>query len=95
MTMSIRSSYMRVLVCCLVAAASLYGQSVTATLTGIVSDSSGAVIPKTNVALTNVGSGDTRRTITNEAGYFSFVAVPAGDYNLGVEAPGFQKYESA
>jgi len=70
-----------------------YGQVTTSTLTGIVSDASGAVVPKANITLTNVATRDQRRSITNDSGYFSFVSVLGGDYALTVEAPGFQKIE--
>jgi len=70
-----------------------YGQVTSSTLTGIVSDASGAVVPKANITLTNIGTGDQRKTITNDSGYFSVVSVPAGEYTLTVEAPGFQKAE--
>ena len=70
-----------------------FGQGVTATLTGTVADASGGVVPNANVMLTNELSGDVRRTVTNSDGYYSFPAVLAGSYRLGVEAQGFQKYE--
>lgn len=75
------------------AAAAAYGQSIFATLTGVVSDSTGAVIPNANVTLNNEASGDVRKTVTNSDGYFSFVSFPTGTYTLDIEAPGFSKYE--
>jgi hypothetical protein len=70
-----------------------FGQAVTATLTGTVSDSSGSVVPKVSVILTNEASGDIRRTNTSSVGYYSFPAVLAGSYKLTIEAQGFQKFE--
>src|SRR5579863_671801 len=75
------------------AAAAVYGQSIYATLTGEVSDSTGAVIPGANVTLRNEASGDVRKTVTNSDGYFSFVSFPTGTYTVDVEASGFEKYE--
>lgn len=72
-----------------------FGQSVFATLTGTVSDSSQAVIPNAKVALKNTASGDTRRTVTNHDGYFTFSAVPVGPvYQLEVESSGFTTYRA-
>src|ERR1700730_1996563 len=52
-----------------------FGQSTTGSLTGIVSDSSQAVVPSASVSLKNEGSADVRKTETNSDGYFSFNAV--------------------
>ncbi len=77
----------------LLSAAGLYAQSTNGTLTGTVDDASGAVIPGANVTLKNVNSGDERKTVTNNDGFFSINAVPPGDYTVLIEAKGFQKLE--
>ena len=64
-------------------------QSIYATLTGLVADPSGAVVPSSKITLKNEGSGDIRRSVTNAEGFFSFSSVPVGTYSLSVEAPGF------
>ena len=71
----------------------LMGQSTTGTLTGTVVDATGAVVPKANVTLTSTASGDVRKTTSNNDGYFTIAAVPAGVYDLQVEASGFQRWE--
>src|SRR5512142_2196943 len=68
-----------------------FGQTTTATLTGTVSDASGAVIPGASVILTNDQSGDVRRTVTNGEGYYSLSPIPPGAYTLTIEARGFEK----
>src|SRR5919109_1903441 len=60
----------------------------TGGLTGIVSDPSGAGIPKASVRLTNP-SGASYNATTNEEGIYQFKAVPAGVYTLKAVAPGF------
>ena len=70
-------------------------QTVTATLTGTITDSSGAAIPDASVILTNQLSGDIRKTVSNAAGYYSIPAIPAATYGLTVEANGFQKAQLA
>jgi hypothetical protein len=74
----------------------LRAQSLFAELTGIVSDSSGAVIPNATVKLINEKSGSTRDTVTNAEGYYTFASVSVGDftYKLTVEAQGFQAYSA-
>jgi hypothetical protein len=77
--------------CLLMFGPSASGQSIYATLTGVVTDPSQAVVPNAKITLKNTASGDTRRSVTNSDGYFTFVSVPVGEgYELTVEAAGFQ-----
>jgi hypothetical protein len=68
-------------------------QAFTATLSGTVTDSSGAVIPRATVQLTSVERGIIRTFNTGDAGNFSFQLLPPADYDLKVEMGGFQSYE--
>jgi Carboxypeptidase regulatory-like domain/TonB dependent receptor len=61
----------------------------TATLNGVVRDSSGAVIPKATVTLHNTETGTDRESLTNESGLYVFVSVPPGEYSLKVTKAGF------
>jgi len=65
---------------------------VTANISGIVRDSSGAVIPGAAVILTNTQTGIARTTRTGADGGYSFALVPVGSYQLTVERTGFRKY---
>ncbi|BDC49854.1 hypothetical protein F183_A21700 [Bryobacterales bacterium F-183] len=79
----------------LISSGSLFAQSVFATLTGSVVDPSQAVVPGAKIALKNVASGDVRRSVTNQDGYFSFTSVPVGPtYEVTIEAPGFTTYKA-
>lgn len=71
----------------------LPAQSIFGTITGTVTDATGAVVPKATITLTNKTSGDVRKSTSNSDGYFSFSSVPAGQYDLLTAAPGFKKYE--
>ncbi|HKW96301.1 MAG TPA: carboxypeptidase-like regulatory domain-containing protein [Bryobacteraceae bacterium] len=71
----------------------LAGQTVTASLTGTVADSSGAVVPNATITLKNDNSGDIRRTVSNNEGYFTVAAIPPGSYSVTVDAAGFVKWE--
>ncbi len=77
-------------------AANLPAQSIYATLTGVVSDPSGAVIPGATVRLTNQASGSLLETMTNSDGYYTFASVTVGNYTyaLTVEMKGFQTYKA-
>ncbi len=68
---------------------SLPAQGVYGTLTGVVSDPSQAVVAKAKVTLKDAQSGSQRDTVSNNEGYFTFASVPAGTYDLSVEAKGF------
>jgi hypothetical protein len=79
-----------------VPSARLSAQSIFGTLTGVVSDPSGAVVPNASVKLVNEQSASTRDTVTNAEGYYSFASVAIGNftYKLVVEAKGFIRYEA-
>jgi hypothetical protein len=74
--------------------ANAWGQGIFATLTGVVSDPSHAVVKGAKVTLTDAGSGSARETVTNDDGYFTFASVAVGKYNLSIEAQGFQSYKA-
>jgi len=71
----------------------LMAQNTTGLLTGSVSDPSGAVIPGATVVLKNEQSGDERKTITNNDGFFSISGVQVGDYTVIITAQGFEGYK--
>jgi hypothetical protein len=77
-------------------ARNLQAQSLFATLTGVVSDPSGAVVPNARVRLINEASGSARDTVTNAEGYYSFASIAVGNftYKLVVEAKGFTTYQA-
>jgi hypothetical protein len=70
-----------------------HAQSIFGTITGTVSDPTGAVVPNAKVTLTNKTSGDVRRSVTNSDGYFSYSSVPAGQYDMLVAVTGFRPYD--
>jgi hypothetical protein len=70
----------------------LHAQDNTATLTGVVTDTTGAAVPNVQVTLTNPQTDTTYRTVTNGAGSYTFTEVkPGPGYTLILECPGFQK----
>jgi carboxypeptidase family protein len=73
----------------------LLAQGIFATLTGVVSDPSGAVIPNAKITLTDTVSGSARDTVTNGDGYYTFASIPVASYDLAVEAKGYRQYQAS
>src|SRR5947207_9234376 len=67
----------------------VYGQSATATLSGTVEDTNGAVVPGAAITAVNNGTQLTRKTTTNEQGHFTSPLLPPGSYTLKAQAQGF------
>lgn len=82
--------YLRLICLVLFAAATLLGQSNVATITGVVSDSSGAVLPGATVTITNTQTGTATETVSNEAGVYSAPSLIIGGYDVAVQAKGFK-----
>ncbi len=70
----------------------LLGQGTTGTITGVVSDSSGAVIPNAAVSIMNEGTGVDLHLKTNSAGIYSITSLIPGYYSVKVEATGFKTH---
>lgn len=64
-------------------------------LSGVVTDTSGAVLPGTTVTITNKGTGAVRATTTNGEGLYLVPDLDPGRYGLTVELSGFAKAEFA
>jgi hypothetical protein len=69
-----------------------FGQAVYGSITGTVTDASGAAVPRANVTITDLGKGVTYNTSTNESGNYSQGHLIVGTYSVRVEAPGFAAY---
>ncbi len=69
-----------------------WGQNISASLNGVITDENGSAIVKASVSLTAVGIGIEVKSTTDSGGYFGFLNLPAGDYELKVTANGFQGY---
>lgn len=67
-----------------------FAQSDSAALSGLVTDSSGAVIANAHVSITNGATQAVTTVESNSSGNFIAPNLPSGDYTVRVEAPGFQ-----
>ena len=74
----------------------LHAQNNTATLTGVVTDSTGAAIPGVNVTLRNTETNTIYKTVSNAIGSYTFTEVkPGPGYDLVFEREGFEKEQVA
>jgi hypothetical protein len=69
-----------------------WAQNYNATISGTVTDPSGAAIPGAKVTLTSVSSGAVSQTATGTDGFYSFPNLTPGTYNLSGSAPGFSEF---
>src|SRR5688572_17660034 len=69
-----------------------HAQVTTATLVGLVRDSTGAVVPGASVIATHQGTGVPREAITDARGEFVMSALPSGPYAVRIALPGFKTY---
>ena len=65
-------------------------QTQLATVSGTITDPSGAVVPSVSVTVVSQGTGLKRSVLTDAAGEFRFGGLPIGSYSLRLEKPGFQ-----
>src|SRR5690242_4337784 len=70
----------------------LEAQVTTATVYGVVRDSTGAVLPGANVTVTNQGTNLSRDAVSDERGEFAVPALPVGRYTLKIELGGFKTF---
>ena len=68
-----------------------WGQD-NATITGTVSDPSGAVVANVTITLTNMATGQTREVTSNTSGAYRFADVGVGRYTLEASIQGFEKF---
>src|SRR5580700_5784183 len=70
----------------------LNAQSTYGSISGTVSDPSGAAIGAANITLTNVGTAEKRTQVTADNGQFTFVNLFQGNYRVDIEKQGFKHF---
>src|ERR1051326_6327976 len=78
------------IVVCVVFAAFGSAQVINATLSGAVSDSTGALIPGVEITAKHTDTGVVSTIVTNEAGTYRFGSLQPGAYQVSATLPGFQ-----
>ncbi len=72
-------------------AAACYGQAVTGTMLGTITDPSGATVPGAKVSISEQNTGVNRATETTTAGYYAFSDLAPGTYTVNIQQAGFKK----
>lgn len=88
-----RSFYWLVTILLLSLPLALRAQQLTATLSGTVTDSSGAVIPNASITVTLTSTGATRQTTSDASGFYTVTNLPAGNYSVTALSQGFETYK--
>src|SRR5512133_1037149 len=87
------SGYVRLVVLLLSAsAAEIALAQALGTITGTVTDASGASIPRAMVTATETGTGFQRSILSDETGHYTVPNLRPTEYDLTVEAAGFRRY---
>src|SRR5262245_7104295 len=84
------------LLVCLFASASIHlasAQSTTGTISGNITDSSGAAVASAKVTATEVSTNVARSIRSATDGNYRILFLPIGTYKVEVNAPGFKKFE--
>src|SRR5262245_40541145 len=76
-------------------AVAAFSQETTATFYGVVTDSTGALVPKAKVTFTHTETGAVVTKETDSAGEFQFDFLRVGVYTLFIQAQGFKRFESS
>jgi len=66
-----------------------HAQTTTASVTGTVHDSSGAIVPGASVLIRNHATSQSWESVTDTRGSFRLQLLPVGDYHLSVQLSGF------
>lgn len=72
----------------------MFAQNITATLSGTVTDPSGAVVPGAVVTAVNNANAQTRTVTSSADGAYAFTLLPPGTYTVTVKKAGFQTFSS-
>ncbi len=76
---------------CLLLLAGYANAQVTASVEGLVTDPTGAILPKAEVSATNRSTGLVRTGVSNSDGFYRIATLPVGTYDLSVTLAGFKK----
>ncbi|HEY8459507.1 MAG TPA: carboxypeptidase-like regulatory domain-containing protein, partial [Blastocatellia bacterium] len=92
MTRMIKRLFPPVALCLALICGTATAQNISASLNGVITDENGSAITKAAVTLISVNTGIELKASTDSGGYYSFLNLQAGDYELKVTADGFQAY---
>jgi outer membrane receptor protein involved in Fe transport len=87
---SLRFRHIALCLSLLLLPARMFSQAGVASLSGLVTDPSGAIVVGARVTEANEATQMSRTTITDHSGYYTFVGLPVGHYRVFVNQSGFQ-----
>ncbi len=87
---TMRAIALQLFLCCISVTFGLAQATNTGTVTGTVTDQSGAVVPDATVTLTDPSTNDTRTAVTSHTGQYAFVNVSPGNYIITASKTGFE-----
>ena len=76
-------------------AGNLFAQSNQGTIAGLVSDTTGAVVPTVKITARETATGSTYNTVSTSAGTYTFPNVRIGTYDVSAEFAGFKKWQAS
>src|SRR5437773_4444595 len=68
-----------------------FAQTATATIVGVVKDTSGALIPRVSITIKHTETGQTRTAISTDSGSYNVALLPVGAYEISTMMPGFKQ----
>ena len=86
-----RANKLAILLFLLLACLPTVRAQVSASLTGLITDPSGARVPSAAITVKNVETGAIRSTVSDDAGRYQVLALPVGEYEIRVSKAGFQE----
>ena len=98
LTYPVKRAWTYVVLACLLLASfssgrSLWGQGITGSMTGVVTDDTGATIPGATVTIRQVETNATRVATTSDAGTYTVTQLPPGTYSVKFDKSGFKSSE--
>lgn len=82
--------FLALVVLLMTATVAAFGQTTGGSVTGVVLDTTGAVVPNATVTLRSRTTGQELVTQTTSSGSYTYPNVPVGDYTISIESSGFQ-----
>src|SRR5215510_1135137 len=69
----------------------VFAQTATATIVGVVKDTSGALIPGVSITVKHTETGQTRTVVSSDSGAYNAPLLPVGAYEVSTMMPGFKQ----
>ncbi len=78
--------------CLFLSAAAIFAQGALGTITGTVTDPSGAVVPNADITAKNAATGQVYKVVSTDTGNYTISQLPVGTYSVAISVKGFKTY---